>query len=70
MRSRWKSFPTEHEAFGRARELLKDGDHSAVSVRDSSEQHAVRRAPAAEVGVFRRIEGRPRREVQPRWVPV
>ena len=27
---------TEYEALGRARELLEDGDHGGVSVRDSS----------------------------------
>jgi hypothetical protein len=31
-----EEFSTEYEAFGRARELLEDGDHGAVSVRDSS----------------------------------
>jgi hypothetical protein len=36
MRSRVEEFSTEYEAFGRARELLEDGDRGAVSVRDSS----------------------------------
>ena len=31
-----EEFSTEYEAFGRARELLKDGDRGGVSVRDSS----------------------------------
>ena len=31
-----EEFSTEYEAFGRARELLEDGDHGGVSVRDSS----------------------------------
>jgi hypothetical protein len=31
-----EEFSTEHEAFKRAREILEDSDHGAVSVRDSS----------------------------------
>jgi len=31
-----EEFSTEYEAFGRARELLEDGDHGGVSVHDSS----------------------------------
>ena len=31
-----EEFSTEYEAFNRARELLEDGDHGTVSVRDSS----------------------------------
>jgi hypothetical protein len=31
-----EEFSTEYEALGRARELLEDGDHGGVSVRDSS----------------------------------
>jgi len=31
-----EEFSTEYEAFGRARELLADGDHGRVSVRDGS----------------------------------
>jgi len=31
-----EEFSTEYEALGRARELLQDSDHGAVSVRDSS----------------------------------
>jgi hypothetical protein len=31
-----EEFSTEYEAFRRARELLEDGDHGAVSVRDGS----------------------------------
>jgi len=31
-----EEFSTEYEAFGRARELLEDGDYGGVSVRDSS----------------------------------
>jgi hypothetical protein len=31
-----EEFSTEYEAFRRARDLLEDGDHGAVSVRDSS----------------------------------
>jgi hypothetical protein len=31
-----EEFSTEYEAFGRARELLEDGDRGGVSVRDSS----------------------------------
>jgi hypothetical protein len=31
-----EEFSTEYEAFGRARELLEDGDHGRVSVRDVS----------------------------------
>ena len=34
--SRTETFPTEHEALNRARELLDDGNHQAVSVSDSS----------------------------------
>jgi hypothetical protein len=30
-----EEFSTEYEAFRRARDLLEDGDHGAVSVRDS-----------------------------------
>jgi hypothetical protein len=31
-----EEFSTEYEAFRRARELLEDGDHGTVSVRDGS----------------------------------
>jgi hypothetical protein len=31
-----EEFSTEYEGFGRARELLEDGDHGGVSVHDSS----------------------------------
>ena len=31
-----EEFSSEYEAFRRARELLEDGDHGAVSVRDDS----------------------------------
>ena len=31
-----EEFSTEYEAFGRARELLADGDHGRVSVRDGA----------------------------------
>jgi hypothetical protein len=31
-----EEFSTEYEAFGRARELLEDGNHGRVSVRDGS----------------------------------
>jgi hypothetical protein len=31
-----EEFSTEYEAFGRARELLENGDHGGVSARDSS----------------------------------
>jgi hypothetical protein len=31
-----EEFSTEYEAFGRARELLEDGGHGRVSVRDGS----------------------------------
>jgi hypothetical protein len=31
-----EEFSTEYEAFGRARELLEDGDHARVSVRDGA----------------------------------
>ena len=31
-----EEFSAEYEAFGRARELLEDGDYGGVSVRDSS----------------------------------
>jgi hypothetical protein len=31
-----EEFSTEYEAFSRARELLEDGDHGTVSVRDGS----------------------------------
>ena len=31
-----EEFSTEYEAFGRARELLEDGDRGGVSVRDGS----------------------------------
>src|SRR6266403_3538849 len=31
-----EEFSTEYEALGRAQELLEDGDHGGVSVRDSS----------------------------------
>jgi hypothetical protein len=31
-----EEFSTEYEAFSRARELLEDGDHGRVSVRDGS----------------------------------
>ena len=31
-----EEFSTAYEAFGRARELLEDGDHGRVSVRDGS----------------------------------
>jgi hypothetical protein len=31
-----EEFSTEYEAFKRARELLEDGDHGVVSVRDGS----------------------------------
>ena len=31
-----EEFSTKYEAFGRARELLEDGDNSRVSVRDGS----------------------------------
>jgi hypothetical protein len=31
-----EEFSTEYEAFSRARELLEDGDHGRVSVRDVS----------------------------------
>lgn len=34
--ARSETFPTEHEALNRARELLDDGDHHAVVVSDSS----------------------------------
>ena len=31
-----EEFSTQYEALGRARELLQDGNHGAVSVRDNS----------------------------------
>jgi hypothetical protein len=31
-----EEFSTEYQAFGRARELLEDGDHARVSVREGS----------------------------------
>ena len=34
--TRTEYFRTEHEAFQRARQLIEDGDHHAVSVCDSS----------------------------------
>ena len=34
--SRTETFPTEHEALKRARQLLEDGDHHAVMLSDSS----------------------------------
>jgi hypothetical protein len=34
--ARTETFPTEHEALNRARELLADGDHQAVAVSDGS----------------------------------
>ena len=47
-----EEFSTEYEALRRARELLQDGDHDAVSVRDSSGNLLCRVLLQLKLGVF------------------
>ena len=64
-----EEFSTEYKAFGRARELLQKRRPRWGFGPRQLWQRAVWGAPAAEAGFFRRIEGRPRREVQPAMGP-
>ena len=54
--ARTETFPTEHEALNRARELLEDGDHQAVAVSDWLRQCSGWCPPPTEVGILRKLE--------------
>jgi hypothetical protein len=52
-----EEFSQEHEALGRARQLLETGEQHSVAIDDGSRQHATRGAAAAEIGrVFGRLK--------------
>jgi hypothetical protein len=66
--ARTETFPIEHEALNRARELLDDCDHQAAAVSDSSGNVLSGFPPPTEVGILRKLGGRKSNEAGPKSV--